>query len=281
LRQPIPRRPHKSCFCVSSMTRRCLQIRGYPPGERWPTLATVRTNPKFTPARHTSSFGDGISQTAMPRDSKAGSAAATVSARSYRRVAVMREHDLQAKRHRWTGMNCRGYCQRTEIHRMTPHFLQVVPAGMPWDQAITQLKVSSAVALPSRWLSREREWSLALEPRQDHRFAIGFTQRAGNTSATCRTGRPWPSLRRRRLQSGAGARARGDRFARTLCRPLPYHRNGRLGRRLLLLVEVAHLTFDDKSGGKIGFGVSRDFLDVRYHAISKGNASERVASQWT
>jgi hypothetical protein len=41
----------------------------------------------------------------MPRDSKAGSAAATVSARSYRRVAVMREHDLQAKRDRWTGMN--------------------------------------------------------------------------------------------------------------------------------------------------------------------------------
>ena len=40
----------------SAMTRRCLQIRGYPPGELWPTSATVRTNPKFTPARH--SFGD-------------------------------------------------------------------------------------------------------------------------------------------------------------------------------------------------------------------------------
>jgi hypothetical protein len=49
----------------------------------------------------------------------------------------------------------------------------------------------------------------------------------------------------------------------------------------LALVEEAHLTFDDKSGGKIGFGVSKDFLNVRYHAISKGDASERVASQWT
>jgi hypothetical protein len=121
LRQPIPRRPH-------------LQIRGYPPGERWPTSATVDESWVYI-------------------------------AYSYRRVAVMREHDLQAKRHRWTGMNCRGHCQRTEIHRTTPHFLQVVPASMPRDQAITQLKVSSAVALPSRWLSRE----LALERRQDHR----------------------------------------------------------------------------------------------------------------
>lgn len=49
----------------------------------------------------------------------------------------------------------------------------------------------------------------------------------------------------------------------------------------LPLVEVAHLTFDDKSGGQIGFVASKDFLDVRYHAISKGDASERVASQWT
>jgi hypothetical protein len=46
-----------------------------------------------------------------------------------------------------------------------PSFFTVVPASMPRDQAITQLKVSSAVALPSRRLSREREWSLALERR--------------------------------------------------------------------------------------------------------------------
>jgi hypothetical protein len=37
---------------------------------------------------------------------------------------------------------------------------------------------------------------------------------------------------------------------------MPYHRNGRLGRRL----EVAHPTFDDKSGGQIGFGASKDFV---------------------
>jgi hypothetical protein len=49
----------------------------------------------------------------------------------------------------------------------------------------------------------------------------------------------------------------------------------------LPLVEMAHLIFDDKSGGQIGFGASKDFLDVCYHAISKGDASERAASQWT
>jgi hypothetical protein len=40
----------------------------------------------------------------------------------------------------------------------------------------------------------------------------------------------------------------------------------------LALVEEAHLTFDGKSGGQIGFGASKDFLDIRYHAIRKGDA---------
>jgi hypothetical protein len=170
-------------------------------------------------------------------------------------------------------MNCRGYCQRTEIHRTTPHFLrwcQQACHGTSHHSAESVIggrRGGLAVGASGRW-----RWSAG----RITDFAIGFTRRAGNTSARCRTAltvaaiaSPPPTILVRVREPWS--------FARPLCRPLPYHRNGRLGRRL----EVAHLTFDDKSGGQIGFGASKDFRDVRCHAISKGDASERVASQWT
>jgi hypothetical protein len=112
---------------------------------------------------------------------------------------------------------------------------------------------------------------------------IGFTQRAGNTSARCRTAltvaviaSPPPAILVRVREPIEEAASLGPFAGR--CRIIGMDDwEG----DFLPLVEVAHLTFDDKSGGQIGFVASKDFLDVRYHAISKGDASERVASQWT